>query len=238
MASSWVAAYQNNNNAGATSLTVTIGTSATANNLLIACASLQGNPGTINTPTGWTKRQDHDSGSIASGAYFERIASGTSADDFPLTWTNSVESAITISEYSGLDATAPYENSTENTAYTTTDNGTDPIGSGSASPSTQPGRAISGFCQPDSRDGAEGEMSVDGGFSIDSEEQAGTGNTPSAFIASDPYTATSALECGWSSSVPIGWNGYSWIGFYKEAAAGGGGSPLAAGSLGLMGVGL
>ena len=237
MASAWVQAWQNNSSAAVTTLTVTIGTGATANNLLFACVGLQDNPGAITTPTGWTLRQSHDSGTVASGAYYDRIASGTAADDFVLTWTTGVEVAITISEYSGLNATAPNEASNENITYVSSDQTAGAaINSSAATAVEAAGRAISGIGNPDSRDGAETEITPGGGFALNSEEQAGTGNTPSAFIGSLAYASAGSKNTDWSSSVGAAWKSYAFIGVYKDAGGGGGGGRIMSSLAGLGGL--
>lgn len=233
---------------GSISTATTTGTitvsGATANNLLIACLGMKGGSDVITTePTGWTKREFNTSATsgtnACNGVTYERIATGDSNDNFSASWTNAKEWAITIGEFSGLDATSPFETSAEDSTYHNTDQtGAGTISSGSVAPTTQPGMAISCFFQADERDGGVGEMSdASGGFTVNAEHRPAAGNNEYVAIASRTYTDTGSRECVWDSSISTGWKGYANVHTYKEPAAGGG-PALVEGTHALMGVGI
>jgi hypothetical protein len=207
--------------------TGTVTVTATANNLLVAILSLKDNVGSgVTDGTGnWIILQEHDAGANGSGgALLYRVASGNSNDNFNASWTNSVLYAVTVAEYSGLDATSPYETSNENATYAAQNarNSALTIPGGAVSPTTQPGLAVAGFHSSDERDNSVSELSdASGGFTQDC-EAGNTGAVPIAFAYSRTYSDTSSRECEWDSSAPgTTWQGYGTIATFKEPAAGG-----------------
>lgn len=215
--------------AGSTSVALTTGTvtvsGATADRLLVAKLGIKsGSITSISDDTGnWTKVHDNV-GSNANGAMFYRIASGTSADDFDASWVGgSREWALVIDEYSGTATSSPLNVSAEYTNNVDTESlAGAPIGPVTATPSFQPGIAVTGIAQPDERDGGfgAGEISVDNSFTNINGYEPATGNNQAVGLASKRYTSTSAISASWDTSRTGDWRAYVTLALFNEASAG------------------
>lgn len=213
---------------GATANVTTTGTvtvsGATANNLLVASLAIRADPNgsAITDDTGnWTKTQENLVPG-ASGAVFYRIASGTSADNFDASWTDAREYALNICEYSGTATSTPLNTSSEYATYSTVDvSAGTPIGPVTATPSSQPGLAVTTVSNRDEREASPTELSVDNSFTNLEAYTPAEGNNSVAGQASKRYTSTSAINANWDTSLGVAWRGYLTLALFDEASAGG-----------------
>lgn len=123
---------------------------ATANNFLVATVVVRNAAHeTIGAaPTGWTlrvKQENDDTVADSLTAVYTRVASGDTSDNFgTISWGSLRRWAIIVAEYSGADATTPYEDSAIQAPggpleiYTT-------VGTGSATATSANGFYIAGL---------------------------------------------------------------------------------------------
>jgi hypothetical protein len=223
MAGAYVTGWNNTNENNVTTITVTVGTNATADNLLVAIVTVRAGGDAFTTPTGWTLLTDASSGSYGSAVYY-RKATGTTADNFTPVWTDPGQPTAAVAEYSGLDTTPTLEDSGEDdSAITTT---VTSIGTGTATPTTANGLAIAFLAlrtwDPWATTTALTEVSIDSGFTKDYHIANSNSLRPAVVIASEVYTSTAAQSATWSTTGTAS-QCYGAIGVFKEAA---GGSPI------------
>jgi hypothetical protein len=123
MAWSSVAQYSNSSSSGVGSITCTVGTSATANNLLLAFVGVRNGGDAFTTPTGYTLIDTNSRTNDGFAAYY-RIASGTSADDCAFSWTDNGPCHAVVCEFSGNDTSSVFSESLMKTSDLGTDSTT------------------------------------------------------------------------------------------------------------------
>ncbi|WP_147867724.1 hypothetical protein [Stieleria maiorica] len=166
------------------------------------------------TPSGWTLLESGD-GSDGAGATYYRVASGTSADNFSPSWTNTARYKLIVCEYSGLDSTPVMEDSGQ-TLNMSSD--VDTIGTGSATPATADGKAIAFFaCAWDFL-----SPTIDGGFTVNQNLASDQSFRPGAAIASVDYSSTSPISATWTKLSGSGGPAFGAIAVFKDAGGGGG----------------
>jgi hypothetical protein len=102
---------------GGTSLIPDLGASPSSGNLLYLIVSIEGDSGSITTPSGWTLIQSSTGGAV-SGAVFYKTAAGTE-QTVTISWTNSSTSRAWYAEFSGISSPT-LEASAENETYIST----------------------------------------------------------------------------------------------------------------------
>jgi hypothetical protein len=105
--------WSNYSTSNSTSITVTVGTNATANNLLVAIVAVWVGGDSFTTPTDWTLVDSHSTGTDGYAVYY-KLAAGTSADDFDPSWTDAGFPGAHVIEYSGNATSGVLAQSSEN----------------------------------------------------------------------------------------------------------------------------
>ena len=206
--------------AGTGSVTVS---GATSGRLLVAVLTIDGTAG--GTPTddtgNWTIRNND---STTSSVVLERIASGTSSDNFQVSWVSLRTWALTIAEYSG-NAASPYLSSSFESFGV---NGivaqtTQAIPSaGAITPSTSPGMAVLTISNSDLRDYSTGEISDNDGLFTESSFSTDTNSRGAcSFIFSYRFTTTAGIQPDVVNTPVQNYGGSFGVLLYEEAAAGG-----------------
>lgn len=207
---------------------------ATPGNLLVAVVSVRalGVSGFTANASGWNLREERSTGSGTSFQVYDRIATGTASDNISVTISSALRWVVVAAEYSGLDGTAPYEDS----AFNVTQSTTTTISTGSATAVGDAGAAILCFS-------TSGGASWSPGLSLSTgtvSRAAGDPNTsrPYAAIGFYGYASAGAKSDVWSttgSGTSVLGDGVGGIALvYKES---GGVAPLDAdsGSLAVSG---
>jgi len=189
-----------------------------ANNLLVVMATTQSGSQVIETPTGFTRIQAGDDGSAQHhGELCYKIADGTETS-INASYGNTKWFAVCYAEISGLDATAPLEDSDEDEsqiAATATS-----VTSGSATPTTADGWAVAGVSGGNSNK-INGGRAWSNSFA-DIVAQLTTSNfRPGSVLAKLEYSSASAKTTTYSHTDAGGWL-YGAIGVFKAAGGGGG----------------
>jgi len=245
MAGAFVQAFSVGSGALVTTVTVTV-SGATANNLLVSIIYVRLGGDVFTTPSGWTLLETHSTGNQGAAAYY-RVASGDSSDDFIPVWTDSGRVFAVVYEVSGLGSTSPLEDSSEDTTTMTTPGQS--VGTGTSTPVTANGMAISGLGVDLRSSWSAGtpfsEVTIDNSFT-DVILQSDGGNQPLVGMASKVYTSTAGQSATWSTNLGSANDdeAYGFMSVFKEPAVGGGrimSSLVAAGGLvsagGLAGIG-
>jgi len=219
MAGAYVDGWGANNGNGAdASITVTISTTPTVNNLLVCAATAHvNNDGTWNTPTDFTLVHNVVNSTLGvTGIMAYKVSEGDEASVVASIATGTRRLSAIVAEYSGLATTSPLEDSDEDetniaTAVATQDTGT-------ITPVTANGMAIVSVS-------ARGQANIttptiDESFTIDLSEGE-IGSYPYTALASKAYTSTAALSPTWTKGAS-NFYGYGISAAFKEPAAGGG----------------
>lgn len=221
MASAYSQRWQNNvGNADVTSFTVTV-SGATAGSRLTAMLVCRyaSSAGTITHDSNWTLV----SGDGNLGFFYERIASGDSNDNITLTTTVGRSMGGIVHEYTGLKSTGTYDDYSN--AYGSADVLT--IDSGNATPTVQPGMAISGLGVRDQQDWQTGSSSGQplgiynsSGFTVPWYEIAFNSDATLVALGYKPYSALTALNSVWDTDDTVGCPAASVIALYEDAPTG------------------
>lgn len=200
-------------------LTVTIGTDATAGNTLVAMLTITAGGDSLDAVTGWEPRYTNTSANNQAYAVYDRIASGDANDNFTQSWTDTGRCSIVVQEFSGLDGTAPFEDSDIDTTNSESDVTTQ--GCGTATPVTSNGIAITGWHANNEEGCTAANVTVPSGFTNLASTSATGTNRPIQFMTSKAYTTTAGQSPSWSTSDG-GTDGVGTVLVYKEAAGAGG----------------
>lgn len=220
MAAAYSQRWGNNvGNSDVTSMTVTV-SGATAGSRLTAMLACRhaSTAGTITHDSNWTLV----SGDDILGFFYERIASGDSNDNITLTVTNARTMGGIVHEYTGLKSTGTYDD------YSSAVDNADvlTIDSGNATPTVQPGLAISGLAVRDQQDwrttytaGQPDGIYNSSGFTVPWYEMSTLSSATIAALGYKSYSALSALNSVWDTDDTVGCPVASVIALYEEAAA-------------------
>ena len=209
---------------GATSDSVTI-SGATSGNLLVAVISHNSGGNTFSA-TGWTNRGEANTSGTHAIAFFDRIATGDSNDNFAPSWTTGGRTGTVVREYSGLDSTTPLESvSTLNLGLNisaATGHGTN-----SATPTTANGLAVA-VLSIDDNDNWMADVTLASSLSISNSflnigigGQTTATNRPNSAIAEKVYTSTAAQSATWTGDGGSTSTVIAAMLVYKEPSAGG-----------------
>ena len=187
----------------ATSLTVTLGSAATAGNWLFACITVYNGGSAFGIPTGWEKipgaeTLGSDTDPDVGGSCFYRKATGDSNNDFPPTWTTGGRCSALVVEIAGLDTTDPVEG----VSGTLTDGTSFP--SGNAAATSEYGDALTFLSGNQSSllvtnvDGTDLSTSV--GYSENVYAISTVGSHPVTAAAVKTYTESGDYSSTWSTT--------------------------------------
>jgi hypothetical protein len=216
-----VQSFSTDKNPTSSTISVTL-SGVTANNLLVAVVSLWQNSATaISTPSGWAlieKAEGFNTGGLTArdGAMFYKVADGTETD-ITVTWTGSCRSSAIVTEYSGADATSPFEDSGE--GPNTIISSGDPLNAGSATPVTADGQAVAAIGAATGFIG-DSKLGVTDGFTIDHEQQGVGGTRPATAMASRTYSATTARSPDFTTIQSGDWAGFAAVAVFKDTGGG------------------
>lgn len=208
-----------------TSHTLSI-TKATVNSILLVGINIAqgGTEGTVsctdNTSDSWTKLHDnsYDTSAPVTLAVFSKVADGDETS-VTVSWTNAGASQLVIYELTGLDsasATPDAEGSdtTEDTFITSA--------TPTATPSTQPGFAVTFLGSRDYNDWGTSQTSIDDSYTKDFSFESIAALRGAFHSAYKAYSVTSEQNPTWSTSDTGGDYAEAWLGLWQEASGGGG----------------
>lgn len=175
-----------------TTLSLTV-SGATSGNILIGVAAVRSGGDLFTTPTGWTEITQASGGSFGCLICW-REASGTSADNFEVEWTDAGLPGLRVTEYSGVDTTSPVEDWAEDTTNMTTASATKACGT--ATPTTADGIAIAVLGTNRAQNWIP--TSIDSSYTIDTAEMVTWGDVT---IAHKLYTTTADQSPTWSTTI-------------------------------------
>ena len=170
-------------------ISVTLGSPATTNNLLVTGVAVDKASGTITVPAGFTLVQKGEGG-ISSGAMAYKIATGGETT-ISWSWTANEEGSVWIGEYTGLMITDVLDVSAENEAYLSTQTNT--ISTGTTPSTTQADELAIALFASDSGNSVGDTRSWTNGFTTLAEET-DTSGSPFINIASKILDTTGTVE--------------------------------------------
>lgn len=171
-------------------------------NILVAVQSSENNATNISA-VGWRTIQAVDGTGGHAGAFFWRVASGDSGDDFNPTWTTVGRSASLVCEYSGIDTSQPFDVYALTDSSTVNVAGTTGLSTGSSAPRAK-GVAVAMLTvdllsnwdstYATTQDG----VTADSGFSNSVAVSDTAASRPSAHQASKVYDSASTISATWT----------------------------------------
>lgn len=211
-----------------TSSTLTI-SGATADNLLVGAVCVRAGGDAFTTPTGWTLLQTASDGAFGVASYW-RIATGTTADDFACSWTDSGRARLTVQEFDILGHATPADGSDEAAISSVAS-----INCGSVTPTTDRSIAVAVLGTYDrstwatGNTAAETEIGPPTGYSNDVFNASGS-SRPFIGMASKILDSTTAESPTWTTTEAGGLC-YATVAVFKVTEAAGGSDVLTADDL-------
>lgn len=205
-------------NSNVTSFTLPIA-GATADNLLVCMATVRNGGDVFTTPTGWTLMEGTTSNGDYGNATYYRIATGTSADDFALVWTDSGRPRFTVQEFDVEGEASPYDASDESVIASV-----DSVNCGSATPTTTLSIAVAMMSSRDRSTWATGNTAAETEIGPPADYSnaafnASAASRPLVCVASKVLTTTDAESPTWDTTLGGGIC-YASIAVFKIAASG------------------
>jgi len=236
MAGAYVTVYTESNGDGVVSSIPCTVSGATAGNLLVASLNIRGSTTGITDPvTGWTKREESAGGTgLGTHVVYTRVATGDANDNVPtISWTTAFRAFIAVAEFSGLDGTAPYEDSDDATqGNTNTANSS--VGTGTATATSANGTAVF-VLNPYEWDDADDTLALSVG-TVDYYRTTGSTVRPGVSFGHLNYTSAGSKSATWSWASETT-NAYGAVLVFKEAAASGGVTVVLSGQAATVGRG-